>query len=114
MNDRLTLLQKEGETYEKHDETPTVTFVSATECLTLPYMHLQWMRRDPKNGQIHLQLDAFRIILQGERLHALWRDLQLYRVRQIHETDQRESETRHPTVTRIEIIQPDDPADAID
>ncbi len=111
MNDRLTLLQKEGESYEKHDETPTVTFVSANECLTLPYMHLQWMRRDPNNGQIQLQIDAFRIILQGERLHALWRDLQLYRVRQIHESDDHESETRHPTVRRIEIMKSDDDAE---
>ena len=111
MNDRLTLLQREGESYEKHEETPTVSFVSANECLTLPYIHLQWMRRDPNGGQIHLQIDAFRIILHGERLHALWRDLQLYRVRQIHETDDHETETRHPTVRRIEIIKPDDPAD---
>jgi len=88
MNDRLTLLQNEGESYEKHDETPTVSFVSANECLTL----------------------LFRIILQGERLHALWRDLQLYRVRQIHESDDHETETRHPTVRRIEIIKLDDPA----
>ena len=112
MTDRLTLLQKEGESYEKHDETPTVTFVSADECLTLPYMHLQWMRRDPSGGQLHLQIDALRIILHGSRLHALWRDLQLYRVRQIHETDGHEPDARHPTVERIEIIKPDDPADA--
>jgi len=110
MNDRLTLLQNEGESYEKHDETPTVSFVSANECLTLPYIHLQWVRRDPNGGQIHLQIDVFRIILQGERLHALWRDLQLYRVRQIHESDDHETETRHPTVRRIEIIKLDDPA----
>jgi hypothetical protein len=111
MTDRLTLLQKEGESYEKHEETPTVSFVSANKCLTLPYIHLQWMRRDAQNGQIHLQIDAFRIILQGERLHALWRDLQLYRVRQIHETNDHETETRHPTVKRIEIIEPDDEAE---
>ena len=111
MSDRLTLLQKEGESYEKHEETPTVSFVSANECLTLPYMHLQWMRRDPSDGQIHLQIDGFRIILQGDRLHALWRDLQLYRVRQIHETDDQETETRHPTVSRIEIMEPDDNAE---
>ena len=111
MTGRLTLLQKEGESYEKHEETPTISFLSANECLTLPYIHLQWMRRDPKNGQIHLQIDAFRIILQGERLHALWRDLQLYRVRQIHETNDHETETRRPAVKRIEIIEPDDEAE---
>ncbi len=108
MNDRRTLLQNEGESYEKHDETPTVTFVSANECLTLPYVHLQWMRRDPNSGQIHLQLDVFRIILQGDRLHALWRDLQLFRVRQIHEADGQEPHSKHPTVKQIEIIKPDD------
>ncbi|MDC3255086.1 hypothetical protein OAV21_01650 [bacterium] len=111
MSDRLTLLQKEGESYEKHEETPTISFIGANENLTLPYIHLQWMRRDLNGGQIQLQIDAFRIILQGHRLHALWRDLQLYRVRQIHESDDHETETRHTTVRRIEIIKPDEPAD---
>ena len=81
MNDRLTLLQKEGEAYEKHDDTPTVTFVASSECLTLPYHSLRWMRRDPSSGQVHLEIDAFRIILSGEDLHGLWRELQLFRVR---------------------------------
>ena len=48
MSDRLTLLQKEGESYEKHEETPTISFIGANENLTLPYIHLQWMRRDLK------------------------------------------------------------------
>lgn len=111
MTDRITLLQKEGESYEKHDDTPTVTFVTSEESLTLPYHSLQWMRRDPNGGQLHLQIDAFRIILHGQRLHALWRELQLYRVRQIHETKDHEPDTRHSHVNKIEISTPKDPAE---
>jgi len=108
MSDRLTLLQKEGASYEKHDDTPTVTFVTSRESLTLPYHSLQWMRRDSGNGTLLLQIDAIRIILHGERLHALWRELQLYRVRQIHEEREEKPDTRQSHVNRIEILIPED------
>lgn len=118
MNDRLTLLQKEGEAYEKHDDTPTVTFVASSECLTLPYHSLRWMGRDPSNGQVHLEIDAFRIILSGEGLHGLWRELQLFRVREIHEAQQRAEEAmsapKRCVVRKITIAKSEDLEDAQD
>ncbi len=111
MPDRLTLLQKEGESYEKHDDTPTVTFVTSGVSLTLPYHSLQWMRRDPTSGALHLQIDVIRVIIHGHRLHALWRDLQLFRVRQIHEGKEGDPDDRQSHVRKIEIIEPDDRAE---
>ncbi len=112
MADRRTLLQSKGESYEKHDDTPTVTFVTSGDSLTLPYHALQWIRRNPGDGSLRLQIDAFRINLHGERLSALWRDLQLFRVRVIRERSEHAVDSPKGGVRKIEIIDPEEPAAA--
>lgn len=107
MNDRTLAFQQgdKATAYETHDETPTLTLVGTTDILTVPYIAFNTMRRDAKSGQLQLEIEGFRITLQGNHLRALWRDLQLYRVREIHEQGNREepSTTSRTLIEKITI-----------
>lgn len=102
MNNQRTR-SKQGEAlYEIREETPTITFVGATDVLTLPYHAFRWMRRDPSSGTIQIEIDDLRISLQGERLRDLWRALQLFQVREVHENGNEETpSTMTPAVHKI-------------
>jgi hypothetical protein len=73
--------------YETTEATPTLTFVSNGEALALPYHFLQSIRLANRAASIVLTYDDLTVTMEGTNLHPLWRELQLYNVREIRASE---------------------------
>ena len=69
--------------YEIEEGTPTITFTTAERSLALPYHHLQEMQLAERGTHLAIRFTDYQIQIDGSALRPLWRELQLFNVREV-------------------------------
>ena len=69
--------------FDTTEGTPTLTFVTGSESLALPYHFLLRLQLVKGAAAIQLAYEDMNVTIEGNNLHSLWRELQLFNVREI-------------------------------
>jgi hypothetical protein len=71
--------------FEIEEGTPTITFTTGDQSLTLAYHHFLEMRWEARGTRIAIGFSDYQITIEGTGLRRLWREIQLFNVREIEE-----------------------------
>jgi hypothetical protein len=108
--------------FDLEDGSPTLTFVTSEESLAIPYHTLRRMTFAKNARSIQFTFDEFEVTVEGALLLPLWKELQIYNVREMRlaqgAADQAVAVERDDTTIRSIAIKAlsneDDPQDDIE
>lgn len=72
-----------GDAYQTDDDPPTLTYCVADTILALPYHLVRSMQLGKDETRVEVAYDDYTAMIIGTNLGRLWRELRVYRVREI-------------------------------